>query len=189
MACWSSRTSGSYVSSLAAPAAPLHFVHVVINSLTANYMQLYGNQGAWCDELLALRMLTGRVGQVLRPGLRNRLLHVSAWRTRPPSSPASCGARPARSSRDGRRGLGDGSERPNTGIQTKRSRTPDLTRVRGVTGVAWAVRLFKGKPGGEDAPGKVRRLGASGARRRDAVGRSAEDASRVLGSGCANPTP
>src|SRR5262249_33067506 len=38
--------------------------------------------------------------------------------------------------------------------QTKALKDTDLTRVRGVPGVAWAVRLFKGNPGARTLNGK-----------------------------------
>ena len=63
--------------------------------------------------------------------------------------------------------------------QTKALKDTDLTRVRGVNGVEWAVKLFKGYPS-PDSRGKVRYLYSARPRRRDADRRSAENVAWLL---------
>ena len=64
--------------------------------------------------------------------------------------------------------------------QTKALKDTDLTRVRGVNGVEWAVKLFKGSSRRPDSRGKVRYLYSARPRRRDADRRSAENVARLL---------
>jgi len=63
--------------------------------------------------------------------------------------------------------------------QTKALKDTDLTRVRGVSGVEWAVKLFQRSPRRPDSCGKVRHLYTAWPRRRDADRRSAK---MLLGS-------
>ena len=73
--------------------------------------------------------------------------------------------------------------------QTKALKDTDLTRVRGVPGVQWAVRLFKGNPVARTLDGKFAVSFLVGPRRRDARGGAAHGCSWAPGSACASPTP
>ena len=66
--------------------------------------------------------------------------------------------------------------------QTKALKDTDLTRVRGVPGVQWAVRLFKGNPVAKTLDGKFAVVVPDRPRRRDARGRAAQDAAGLLGA-------
>jgi len=133
-------------------------------------------------NFVALRMLTASAkyfGLVFAIAFCTFLLENQTFHL----PPASCDARPARSDVTDAEVLGDGSEDRILGSDQALKDT-DLTRVRGVTG--WRGRCaLQGQPVAKSSR-KVRRLGASEARRRDAVGRSAE---MLLGSGsgCAEP--
>src|SRR5207244_7728535 len=66
--------------------------------------------------------------------------------------------------------------------QTKALKDTDLTRVRSVPGVQWAVRLFKGNPVARTLDGKFAVSFLIGHRRRDPRGRATQDAPRLVGT-------
>jgi len=105
-------------------------------------------------NFVALRMLTGDSRQVSGADFRHRLLHLSAGEPNVDFREHSQAHRQSDSRCDRCGCMGDGCERPNISSKPRRLKDTDLTRVRGVSGVEWAVKLFKGAPVARTRAGK-----------------------------------